>query len=82
MTLKRGRRPKELDIESESQKHNDWVRSMIGKQVPLSRAYTQGDQPVLVSIEGNTATLRFRNGAVLDGVPIKDLVDDEGYWRE
>jgi hypothetical protein len=51
------------------------------KPVPLSRSYTQGEQPILVAIEDGTATVRFRNGAVLTGVPIRDLVNDSGYWK-
>jgi hypothetical protein len=54
---------------------------MIGKPVPLSRSYTQGEQPILVAIEDETATVHFRNGAVLTGVPIRDLVNDSGYWK-
>jgi len=81
MTLKRGRRQKKLDFDAEGQQHLITLREMIGKPVPLSRSYTQGEQPILVVIEGSTATVRFRNGAVLTGVPIRDLVDDEAYWR-
>jgi hypothetical protein len=36
---------------------------------------------LLVSITGETATIRFPNGATLSQVPIRDLVDDSGYWR-
>jgi len=81
MTLKRGRLVKEFDLEAEYQKHVDHVSTFIGKPIPLSRAYTQGEQPTLMSIEGGTATLRFRNGAVLTGVPLRDLVNDAGYWK-
>ena len=81
MSLKRGRRPKELNLEAEYQQHLITLREAIGKPVPLSRSYTQGEQPILVAIENGTATVRFRNGAVLTGVPIRDLVDDAAYWR-
>jgi hypothetical protein len=81
MTLKRGRRQKELDFGAEDQQHLDLLRKMIGKPVPLSRSYTQGELPILVAIDGDTATIRFRNGAVITGGPIRDLVDDAAYWR-
>jgi len=81
MTCKRGRRQKELDFGAEDQQHLITLRERIGKTVPLSRSYTQGEQPVLVAIDGDTATICFRNGAVLTGVPIRDLVDDAAYWR-
>lgn len=81
MSLKRGRRPKVLDLETEYQEHLITLREMIGKSVPLSRSYTQGEPPILVAIEDGTATVRFRNGAVLTGVPIRDLVNDSGYWK-
>jgi hypothetical protein len=81
MSLNRGRRPKVLNLEAEYQQHLSTLREMIGKPVPLSRSYTQGEQPILVAIEDGTATVHFRNGAVLTGVPIRDLVNDSGYWK-
>ena len=81
MTPKRGHRLVEFDLDAEYRKHVEQLQTLIGKPVPLSRAYTQGDQPTLVSIEGDTATIRFRNGARLVGVPLRDLVNDAGYWR-
>jgi hypothetical protein len=81
MSLNRGRRPKVLNLEAEYQQHLSTLREMIGKPVPLSRSYTQGEQPILVAIEDGAATVRFRNGAVLIGVPIRDLVNDSGYWK-
>ena len=76
-----GRRLKEIDFEAEYRQHVVRIRALVGEQVPLSRAYTQGEQPILVSIDGDTATLRFRNGAELVGVPLRDLVNDAGYWK-
>lgn len=29
----------------------------------------------------DTDTIRFRNGAVLSQVPLRDLVDNAGYWN-
>lgn len=81
MTLKRGRLVKELDLDAEYHKHVAHVSTLIGEPVPLSRSYTQGEQPTLISIENDTATLRFRNGAMLTDVPLKDLVNDAGYWK-
>lgn len=75
------RKTKEIDFEAEYQQHLTRVRARVGAQVPLSRVYTQGEQPILVSIDGETATLRFRNGAELVGVPLRDLVYDAGYWK-
>jgi hypothetical protein len=81
MEVKRGRNVKELDLEAEYRKHVAKISMLVGKPVPLSRVYTQGEQPTLISIEGDTATVRFRNGAVLSGVPLRDLVNDAGYWK-
>jgi hypothetical protein len=81
VSLNRGRKEKEIDFNAEAHQHQNLLRKMIGKPVPLSRSYTQGEQPILVAIEDDTATVRFRNGAVLTGVPIRDLVDDAPYWR-
>jgi len=81
VSLKRGRKEKVIDFDVENQQHLDLLRKMIGKPVPLSRSYTQGERPILVAIEDGTATVRFRNGAVITGVPIRDLVDDAAYWR-
>jgi hypothetical protein len=47
----------------------------------MSRVYTQGEKPTLISIQGNLATVRFRNGAELTQVPLRHLVNDAGYWR-
>jgi len=60
MSLKRGRRPKVLDLEAEYQQLLSTLREMIGKAVPLSRSYTQGEQPILVAIKDGAATVRFR----------------------
>jgi len=79
MTLKRGRLVKEFDLDAEYQKDVDHVSTFIGKPIPLSRAYTQGEQPTLMSIEDNTAKLRFRNGAVLTGVPLSVTIRG---WHE
>ena len=75
------KKPKTIDFESETRDEIDAIKSKIGQEVPLSRRYTQGSRAMLVSITGETATIRFPNGATLSQVPIRDLVDDSGYWR-
>jgi hypothetical protein len=74
------RKPRVIDFERETKDELQSIISRIGKEVPLSRRYTQGPRALLVSVEGETATIRFPNGAILSGVPIRDLVDDSGYW--
>jgi hypothetical protein len=75
------KKPKTIDFDEESRKEIEAIKSKIGKEVPLSRRYTQGARALLVSIDGETATIRFPNGATLSLVPVRDLVDDGGYWR-
>jgi hypothetical protein len=75
------KKPKTIDFEGETRDEIEAIKSRIGQEVPLSRRYTQGARAMLVSIEGETATIRFPNGATLSEVPIRDLVDDSGYWR-
>jgi hypothetical protein len=75
------KKPKTIDFEGETREEIEAIKSKIGQEVPLSRRYTQGTRAVLVGITGETATIRFPNGATLSQVPIRDLVDDGGYWR-
>lgn len=75
------KKPKTIDFEGETRDEIEAIKSKIGQEVPLSRRYTQGSQALLLSITGETATIRFPNGATLSQVPIRDLVDDSGYWR-
>ena len=75
------RKPKIIDFEAENRQWLDWIRDQIGREVPLSSAYTRGQKPILVSIDAERATLRFPNGAMLLNVPLRDLVDDAGYWK-
>ena len=74
-------KPKTIDIDAETRDEIEAIKTKIGQEVPLSRRYTQGAKALLVSIDGETATIRFPNGATLSQVPIRDLVDDGGYWR-
>lgn len=75
------KKPKTIDFEGETRDEIEVIKSKIGQEVPLSRRYTQGSKALLVSIHGETATIRFPNGATLSQVPLRDLVDDSGYWR-
>lgn len=75
------KKPKAFDFEGETRDEIEAIKSRIGQEVPLSRRYTQETRAVLLSITGETATIRFPNGATLCRVPIRDLVDDSGYWR-
>jgi hypothetical protein len=75
------RKPRVIDFEGETREEIASIKAHIGQEVPLSRRYTQGAKALLVSVEGETATIRFPNGAVLSAVPIRDLVDDSGYWK-
>lgn len=76
------KKPKTIDFEGETKKEIETIKSRIGREVPLSHRYTQGTKAVLVSIDGETATIRFPNGATLSQVPIRDLVDDSGFWNQ
>lgn len=81
MASQKNRRIKEIDFDGEYRQHVEKIRSLVGKQVPIRNSYTRGEQPTLVSIEGDTATLRFPNGTIITRIPIRDLVDDRGYWK-
>ncbi len=70
-----------FDFEAEAQRHLDGLRKMIGKGVPLSCSYVRGQRPILLAIEGDRATLKYPNGATILNVPLRDLVDDSGYWK-
>lgn len=72
--------PPELKVETEPLEIAR-IRASIGKQVPLCARYVRGDRPILVAIEKDHCTLRFANGVIMLGVPIRDLVDDSGYWK-
>ena len=71
------RKPQEIDFGKEAEEHLKAIRSCIGREVPHSNRYVRGQRPILVSIEGETATLQFPNGALLVQVPLRDLVDDK-----
>jgi hypothetical protein len=41
----------------------------------------RGQRAILVSLVGYTATLLFPNRATLANVPLRDWVDESGFWR-
>jgi hypothetical protein len=75
------RQPKEIDFCKEAEDQLNAIRSRIGQEVPLSNRYVRGQRAVLVAVDGETATIQFPNGATLAKVPLRDLVDDSGYWK-
>ncbi len=75
------KKPKEIDFRKEAEDQLNAIRSRIGQEVPLSNRYVRGQRAILVTIIGETATLQFPNGATLANVPLRDLVDDSGYWK-
>jgi hypothetical protein len=75
-------KPKSFDFEAESAAELNRIRAMVGQQVPLSQFYVRGVRPVLLEVQGDRATLRFANGAVLSNLPLRDLVDDLAYWGQ
>ena len=75
------KKPKEIDFRKEAEEQLEAIKSRIGQEVPLSNRYVRGQRAILVSIDGETATLQFPNGAMLVKVPLRDLVDDCGFWK-
>jgi hypothetical protein len=75
------RKPKEIDVSKEAEDQLNAIKSRIGQEVPLSNHYVRGQRAILVSVDGETATIQFPNGATLAKVPLRDLVDDSGYWK-
>jgi hypothetical protein len=75
------KKPKEIDFRKEEEMQLEAIKSRIGQEVPLSNRYVRGPRPILVSVEGTVATLRYSNGAQLVQVPVRDLVDDSAYWK-
>lgn len=75
------RKPKVIDFDQETDAEIEAIKSKIGHEVPLSNRYVRGQRAILVAVDGNTATIQFPNGATLLKVPLRDLVDDSGYWK-
>ncbi len=76
-----GRDPNQIKFVAVEAQERARVESLIGQEVPISLCYCLGAQPRLIAIEGERALLEFRNGARLWNVPLRDLVDDRGYWK-
>ncbi len=77
-----GRKPKILDIEAESQQQLESLRDKMGKPAPLRCSYVRGVRPILVAPGNERAVLKCPDGATNVNVPIRDLVDNAGYWRK
>ena len=75
------RKPPNIDFSQESASELESIRAKIGQPVPLSLRYALGPRATLLAIDGDFATLLFPNGARLEHVPLRDLVDDSGYWK-
>ena len=56
------KKPKEIDFRKEEETQLEAIKSRIGQEVPLSNRYVRGPRPILVSVEGTVATLRYPNG--------------------
>lgn len=66
-------------INQEASARVEAIKAQVGHQVPLSMRYCLGPRATLVAVDGETGTLLFPNGARLENVPLRDLVDDRGY---
>ncbi len=75
------RKLREIDFAEEAKVERQRLEALVGQEVPLSLRYCLGPRPRLVAIEGEFALLQFPNGAVLQKVPLRDVVDDGGYWK-
>ncbi len=75
------RKPHEIDFDEEAAQERQRLESLVGQEVPLSLRYCLGARPRLVAIEGDFALLQFPSGARMERVPLRDLVDDSGYWK-
>lgn len=75
------RKPPEIDFEEEAALEQARILALVGHEVPISLRYCLGPRPRLLRIDGDYAFLQFPNGAILERVPLRDLVDDSGYWK-
>jgi hypothetical protein len=75
------RKPPDIDFSQEAAAELEAIRAKVGQEVPLSMRYALVPRATLVSIDGDHATLLFPNGARLERVPLRDLVDDSGFWK-
>jgi hypothetical protein len=75
------RKPQVFRFDEEASVERARIGALVGQEVPLSCKYSLGTRPHLVSIDGDFAVLQFPNGARMERVPLRDLVDDSGYWK-
>lgn len=73
--------PPEINFADEAAEARAKVEAMIGQEVPISLRYCLGAKPKLIAIDGDLALLQYPNGTWLKNVPVRDLVDDSGYWK-
>lgn len=72
------RKPQEIRFAEEAAVERARIESFIGQEVPLSLRYCLGPRPRLIAIDGDFALLQFPNGARMERVPLRDLVDGSG----
>lgn len=75
------RKTPEIDFVEEAAQARAKIEAMIGQEVSISLRYCLGAKPKLVAIDGEIALLQYPNGAWLKNVPLRDLVDDSGFWK-
>lgn len=75
------RKPPEIRFDGEASTQVQAIKAKIGQQVPLSMRYVLGVRLTWVAVDSQTSTLLFTNGARLENLPLRDLVDDSGYWK-
>lgn len=75
------RKQHEFRFEEEAAVERQRIEALIGQEVPLTLRYCLGPRPKLLAIDGDFALLQFPNGARMERVPLRDLVDDSGYWK-
>lgn len=75
------RKPQEIDFDEEAAIERARIETLVGQVVPLSFRYCLGPRPRLLAIDGDFALIQFPNGATMERMPLRDLVDDSGYWK-
>lgn len=75
------RKPQVFDFDQEAAIERARIEALVGQEVPLSLRYCLGPRPKLIAIDGDFALLQFPNGSRMERVPVRDLVDDSGYWK-
>ncbi len=73
------RKPHEFRFDEEAAVER--AKLVVGQEVPLSCKYCLGQRAKLIAIDGEFARIQFPNGTIIERVPLRDLVDDSGYWK-